>query len=558
MENPNLTSLLELICSTAEKFGERPLFMYSECDEDKVITYAQFNEYVQSIARGMINTGIGGKRVGIIGGTSPQWVAAYLASIITGGVAIPFDAGLNMDEIPKFVNFSDAEVFFATEKVYNYLSEHRSEMPCLKHVILLDSSRRDTEKCEFGTFSSLYSIGYNHPEIEIPEQDTEKMSELLFTSGTTGSSKGVMLSQKNVVAVINNGHERLYDILSPDDVMLSVLPIHHTYELSCGILAPMSFGAAVAINDSLRNVSKSMKKYRPTVMTLVPLFIDKLYDTVQRTVAKQNKEKIFAFAGAVSHAANAVGINIGGVLFKDVAKAFGGRLKTLVSGGAALNPKYVPLFRDMGIKIIQGYGITECAPLIAAVPVKSYNPKSCGKPLDNLQVLIDKENPTDDFGEIVVKGDNVFMGYYKNEEATAAVLSNGWFRTGDYGTMDKDGFLYITGRKKNVIVLQGGKNVFPEEIEEYLADIPLIAECVVLGREDEAHNVTITAIVYPNYDRAKEEGIAGEENIRKAIEDAVRANNRRMSNYKHITAVEFREEPFEKTTSQKIKRHLVK
>ncbi len=550
--------MLELLTSNAEKFGDHALFMYSEGDADKTLSYAEFSEYVQTVARGMIHAGIGGKRVGVLGGTSPQWVAAYLATVITGGVIIPFDAGLNLDEIPKFVNFSEAEVFFATEKVYTYLNEHSGEMPCLKHIILLDSSKRDTDKCEFGAFSSLYSIGYSHPEIAIPEQDVEKMSELLFTSGTTGSSKGVMLSQKNVMAVINNGHERLYDIIGPNDVMLSVLPIHHTYEMSCGILAPMSFGAAIAINDSLRNVSKSMKKYRPTLMSLVPLFIEKLYDTVLRTVAKQKKERIFAFANTVSHAANSVGLNIGGALFKDVSKAFGGRLKTLVCGGAPLNPKYVPLFRDLGIKIVQGYGITECAPLIAAVPVKSYNPRSCGKPLDQLQVLIDKEKPSDDFGEIVVKGDNVFLGYYKNEAATAAALSNGWFRTGDYGMMDKDGFLYITGRKKNVIVLQGGKNVFPEEVEEYLYEIPLIAECVVVGREDDEHKVTITAIVYPNYDRAKEEGIAGEENIRKAIEDAVRRTNRRMTSYKHVAAVEFRDKPFEKTTSQKIKRHTVK
>ena len=252
-----------------------------------------------------------------------------------------------------------------------------------------------------------------------------------------------------------------------------------------------------------------------------------------------------------------VKIDVRAKLFAQIREAFGGRLTKIVCGGAALNPALVDRFRDIGITVSQGYGITECAPLISVVPFDAYNPRSCGKVIPHMQVFIDKARTEDDFGEIVVKGDNVMLGYYNNPEATADVLSKGWFYTGDYGYIDENNYLYITGRKKNVIVLPGGKNVFPEEIEEYLESVELIEECVVLGREKDG-DVIITAIVYPNRTLAAERGISGEDAIREQIKDDIKSVNRRLIGYKQIRAVEFRDEPFEKTSTRKIKRFTVK
>jgi long-chain acyl-CoA synthetase len=259
----------------------------------------------------------------------------------------------------------------------------------------------------------------------------------------------------------------------------------------------------------------------------------------------------------MSRAAGKIGLDVRNVLFSKVKAAFGGRLKYIVCGGAALRPELVEIFETLGVRISQGYGITECAPLISVVPLNIYNPKSCGKLSGGMQIFIDKEKPDDDFGEIVVKGKNVMLGYYKNEEATKEVLSKGWFYTGDYGYIDEDNYLYITGRKKNVIVLQDGKNVFPEELEEYLSAVPLVNECVVVGREKDK-DICITALVYPDAEYAESIGLTKKEDIHLEIRNQINLINKNLVGYKRIAAVEFRQEPFEKTPTKKIKRFLVK
>ena len=555
-------SLYEHISLAAEEFGGRTLFAFERGGKDYEITYADFHEYVCSLSRAMIHLGLDQKRVILVGENCVEWVATYLATVTTGGVIVPIDVMLAKEQLESFVREADGEVLVYSNSWAEHIEQNADKFEGISTFIRLTDDTFDPKServCELQRFmrvSELAHTGNVIKDIEIPEQNTEVMSTLLFTSGTTGSSKGVMLSQTNICTVINSACKILYHI-NENDVLLSVLPVHHTYEMSAGILAPMYFGCKICINDSIKHVSKNLKKYQPTVMTLVPLFVEQFYNNILRNVKKQGIEKTFNRAIKISKAAGKVRLELGDLLFSKIKQAFGGRIRYLICGGAALRPELVETFEALGIHISQGYGITECAPLISVVPLNVYNPQSCGKLVDSLQIFIDKENPSDEYGEIVVKGKNVMLGYYKNEQATREVLSKGWFYTGDYGYIDRNKYLYITGRKKNVIVLQDGKNVFPEELEEYLGAIRLIKECVVVGRAKE-NDLSITALVYPDTDYAESIGLTLSEDVHTEIKNQINALNKKLVGYKRIAAVEFRTEPFEKTTTQKIKRFAIK
>ena len=557
-----VTSLYEHIKTAAEEFGENTLFAFERKGEDYTINYADFFEYVCSISRAMIHFGLDKKRVILVGENCVEWVSTYLATVITGGVIVPIDVMLNKEQLASFIEAADGEVLVYSDSWAEYIEGNADKMTGITNFVRLTDDVFDPSSeniCELQKFMSISNFAHTGnaiKDIEIPEQITDVMSTLLFTSGTTGSSKGVMISQGNICAVLNDIHKILYQIRE-DDVLLSVLPVHHTYEMSAGILAPMLFGATICINDSIKHVSRNLQKYRPTVMTLVPLFVEQFYANIKKNVRKQGIEKTFERALKMSRTAGKIGLDIRNMLFSKIKKAFGGRLRYIICGGAALRPELVEIFECIGVRISQGYGITECAPLISVVPLNVYNPKSCGKLVDGMQIFIDKEKPDDEFGEIVVKGKNVMLGYYKNEEATKDVLSKGWFYTGDYGYIDKNNYIYITGRKKNVIVLQDGKNVFPEELEEYLGALPLVSECVVVGREKE-NDLCITALVYPDAEYAESIGLTNNEDIYSEIKNQINLINKKLVGYKRIAAVEFRTEPFEKTTTRKIKRFAVK
>lgn len=565
MESNNrpVRSLYDNIVYAAEKFGDHCLFAFERNKVDYEISYVEFSEYVSAITRAFIKLGIAGKRVAIIGENCPEWIATYTAAITAGGVAIPIDVALSKEQIVAFTKTAECEVVAYSKTWASYIEEHVEEFEGVSTFIKLvdddfDFKTAQEHKLEkFTTVAKIAHTGNAITDIEIPEQDSDRMSIMLFTSGTTGTSKIVMLCQRNICAVINDARKPLA-AFNEDDVLLSVLPVHHTYELTCGIFAAMDHGCKICINDSIKHVSKNLKKYKPTAMAVVPLYVEVFYNTIMKTVRKQGIEKTFNMAIKISQVAGKVNIDLRKQLFGKVMEAFGGRLNKMVCGGAALRPELVEIFRAIGIDICQGYGITECAPLISVVPFGVHNPKSCGLISESMQVFIDKENPTDTFGEIVVKGPNVMLGYYKNEQATKEVLSpKGWFYTGDYGYVDDNNYLYITGRKKNIIVLQDGKNVFPEEIEEYLTAIALIKEVVVVGRQKD-NDLAITALVYPDIEYAESIGLKSKEEIYNSIREKINETNRKLVGYKRIMAVEFRTEPFEKNTSQKIKRFLYK
>ena len=560
--NRPVKNLFDNFAFAAEKFGDHPLFKFERAKVDYEISYKEFHQYAAAMTRAYIHLGLAGKRVAIIGENCPEWIATYLAAITSGGVAVPIDVALSKEQLVEFAKMAEVEVLAYSKTWAPFVEENADEFEGVSTFIKLADTEFDYKTAaehelkRFTTAEKIVHTGNAVTDIAIPAQDVERMSIMLFTSGTTGTSKIVMLSQKNIVTVINSARVPLAEI-DENDTLLSVLPVHHTYELTAGIFCASDHGCTIAINDSIKHVTKNLKKYRPTCMAVVPLYVEVFHNSIMKNVRKMGIEKKFQFAIKATRFADKLNINLRKQLFGKVLEAFGGRLCKLVCGGAAIRPELIDTFNALGIEIVQGYGITECAPLVSVIPFGVYNPKSCGKVVDSMQVFIDKENPTDEFGEIVVKGDNVMLGYYKNEEATKEVLSKGWFYTGDYGYVDENNYLYITGRKKNIIVLQDGKNVFPEEIEEYIAAIPHVKECVVVGREKD-NDLAITALVYPDFEYTSSIGLEAKEDVYNAIREEINVMNRKLVGYKRVAALEFLDEEFEKTPSRKIKRFLYK
>ncbi|MBO4983733.1 MAG: AMP-binding protein [Clostridia bacterium] len=566
-----LNCIYDLYKRGADLYGAHPLYRFNKDKEEMVsVNYDEYMPFLQKMTLAFSQLVNKDEKVVVLGETSVQWITAYVSTVTAGGVIVPLDPGILEDEMVNFINLAEAKVVVYSKTFEKLFQERGNELKTVEMFVQTDKSsftlttEEAYEASRYTTFNNILALGeYLYANLGeegfvLPEQDNEKLSILLFTSGTTGTSKGVMLCQKNICAVMK-GIEPTLNVLTPDDAVMSVLPIHHTYEMSAGILAPMLYGCTINISDGIKYVAKNMKQFQPTIMTLVPLFAATLYKTIMKSVQKQGKEKTLKTGIKVSNFLLKLHVDLRKKLFAQVLEALGGRLKYFVVGGAALNPELVDSFKSLGIHISQGYGITECAPLISVIDLKDYNPSSCGKAIPGMQVMIDKEHPDDLTGEIVVKGDNVMLGYYNAPELTDEVLNNGWFRTGDYGYVDKRGYIYITGRKKNIIIASNGKNVFPEEIEEYISEISLVEEVVVVGRDEKRNGeISIVAVVVPNMDECEAQGLTDDEAIYNTLHERINEVNKKLVAYKHINQVEIRKEPFEKTAAKKIKRFLVK
>ena len=546
------------------KHGERVAYSYFDKARNlHDVTYSELCAKIKNIAAGIDSLGLSGARIAIIGETSVEWVASYIAVLASGGVVIPMDKELDITQIEAFLESVSATAIIYSASFNGKFDAAKKAHKSLKTFIPIspdENELKNTRSKKSVAFEKLLengeaavAEGYSFP----PVTDREKLAELLFTSGTTGTSKKVMLSQKNIFSVVSAAAATVE--FTPDDTIVSVLPIHHTYELAC-MIAGLDYGMHICINDSLTRVLKNFQIFKPTGLVLVPLFIYTMYKKIWSEAKKSGRENKLKIGMGASRAMMAMGIDKRRELFADVINAFGGRLEKIVCGGAALNPKMIEFFENIGISIYEGFGITECAPLTCVTPYYARKYGSVGPAVPCCQVRIAGEAKNDyGFveGEIQVKGDNVMIGYYENPEANEeAFTADGWFRTGDMGFLDNDQYLFITGRLKTVIVLENGKNVFPEEIEEYIANIEEIAEAVVVGRDTDTEKVDLVAIAYPDYTKFPENAAA--EEILSAIEKKIDAMNKTLPTYKRIARVELRDTEFEKTTSKKIKRHLVK
>ena len=559
---PRASDMLDLL-EQVRDHGDRIAYRYYVGKEIKDMTYGQLYTSVCQCAAAFDTMGLKGSRIAVIGDTSPQWIITYMATLAAGCVAVPMDKELDPAEICKFLNIVEAKAIIYSksfnEKFVDAIQNNKTGVQYFVPVTPAYDSTFDSKVITFDEVlakgeARIAESGYTFPAVE----SRETMAEMLFTSGTTGTSKCVMLSQKNIFAAVNAACETV--CFSPEDVIMSVLPVHHTYELMCLIAASL-FGMEVCINDSLRHVMKNLQIFKPTGLVLVPLFLNTMYKKIWSEAERTGKDKVLKTALATSKTMLSMGIDMRRKLFKTVLDSFGGRLDHIICGGAKLNPDLIAAFEDFGISVFEGFGITECSPLTNVTPYYNRKYGSIGPSVPCCRCRIADASMGEHGypeGELQIKGDNVMMGYYNNPEANAASFTeDGWFRTGDVAYKDEEGFVYITGRMKSVIVLENGKNVFPEEIEEYLDEIDAIAECVVIGRKaPDSDEVLLTVVAYPNYEKLPA-GVS-EEVIHETIYKQIMQINRRLPSFKQMKALELRSTEFEKTTSKKIKRHLVK
>lgn len=560
-----VSTLRQVTLTNYQKRPEKPLFRYlagaGAVDE---LTYGDFHYKSEKMIASLKKKGFSGKRVAVIGETCPEWIITFFSVISAGGVIIPFDKELLVSEIKGFLEISKADAIVFSPKYAKKYAELKEAgaLDALEYIIPVSDSEmgeyEDDRVVEFEKF-----ISDAEPENILPSEVMRakprgEMSIMLFTSGTTGSSKCVMLSERNIMSCANAACESVN--FTSEDVTMSVLPMHHTYELAITV-AEMLYGATVCINDNLKHVLKNLKLFKPSAMVLVPLFVTTFHKKICDEVRKKGKERQLQIGMTAANTMRVFGVDVREKLFGDILAAFGGNLKKIICGGAAMDPSLMKFFDSLGIELCEGYGITECSPLIAVNPYYKRKYASVGPAVPCCEVMIDAES-TDEkgriVGEILVKGENVMIGYYDNPEANLDVFTDdGWFRTGDVGYMDSDKYIYITGRKKTVIVLNNGKNVFPEEIEEYLSKIESIKECVVVGRDKgDGSEIMLTAVVYPDFASYPEDETI--DNIAEDIKKQVLELNRKLPSFKQIRNIDIRKTEFEKTTTKKIKRFLVK
>lgn len=501
-------TIKDIITYSTEKFADMTAFKYIDGKEIAEKKYSDVKNDSEAISCVLSKLNLDGKHIALIGTSSYPWIISYFGIVNSGSVAVPLDASLPANELYELINRSDSSALFYDKAQKAVADGVRENCPAITHIICLQDDY--SADCEYS-----YSLSSLMKECNCSGYDTEidpdKMCTLMFTSGTTGKSKGVMLSNRNLASNV----EACVVQIEPGTVSMSVLPIHHSYCLTSDILKSLSLGSCICINDSMLHFTKNLRKFQPRVMLLVPLIIETIYHQLRDTKAEIPKEMI-------------------------AKAAFGGNLEIIFSGGAYLNPDLVDFFAEYGISILQGYGMTECSPVISNNNQINSKNGSIGKPLSNCSVKFVDE-------EICIKGTSVMMGYYKMPKETAEALDeDGWLHTGDLGYLDDEGFLYITGRKKNLIILSNGENISPEELENALGKNDLIME--VLVREN---GQAIEAEIFPDLEYAEKQGISDvNAQLQKIIDDF----NKDMPLYKRINSFKTRDVEFEKNTTKKIKR----
>ena len=560
-ESRPITDLKDMLVSSVKLYGDNVAFMqkFAKDEPYRSITYKETLDTVNALGTALISKGLKGKRIAIIGENCYQWATSYLAVICGTGIVVPLDKELSTNELKQLVKEAEVSAVMFTEKyAERFMEIKESAETSLELLIKLNGSKEFDNVLSYSGLISegrMLLDGGDRSFVDAKIVNDE-MSELLFTSGTTGIAKGVMLSHKNICFDLMIAPTILK--VHTWDIFFSVLPVHHTYEGTCGFLMPLYKGASIAYCEGLKYIVKNLSEVRPTMFLGVPALFETLYKTIMKNVRKQGKENLVRKVMAVNKVTQKIGIDINKKLLKDILKVFGGRMRVLISGGAAIDPVILQFFNDLGFIAVQGYGLSECAPMGALNPDqhKYMRNASVGHILPGMDVKIEDKDE-DGIGEICLKGDNVMLGYYKNPEETAKVIKDGWFYTGDQGYIDEEKFIYITGRKKNVIIASNGKNVFPEELEYYLSKSKYISESMVWGAEDEkSGDITIVAAIIPDLEEV-EEAIgkdADDEQIKALLWKEVDKINEDLPMFKKIKKVSLRHEEFEKNTSKKIKR----
>ena len=543
-----VTNFKEMIERSAQIYKTRTAFKLKNKDgEIYSKTYEEVKNDIYALGTELIENGLTNKRIAVIGKNSYKWAISYLASSIVG-VVVPIDKELHSDDVINFMNVAECECILGDGKNLKTITENIEKLNN-KKTIFVDFEKSFEHYLEAGK-TLLEKGNTKFEEIKI---NPDEMKILLFTSGTTGNAKGVCLSQRNICSNILS----IYGIVKVKrrDLFFSILPLHHTYECTIGFLLPLYSGASICYCDGLRYISKNMLEYHPSVILCVPLLLESMYKKIMKSLKKSLPEKYTKDGG---NPIDKLPFILRKIVSRKVKNTLGGRLRVFIVGAAAVNPEIANTFDKLKLNSLQGYGLTECAPLVAGNTDFFKRNDSAGLPIPTVEYKI--ENPNQEgVGEIIVKGPNVMLGYYNMPEETEKVLKDGWFHTGDLGKIDENGFLYITGRCKSVIVTKNGKNIYPEEIESYLNESPLIAESLVIGTHKENDDETyVNAQIFPNKEAITEylKGtVPTKEEIKKVISDVIANVNSKIPNYKHIKDFAIRDSEFEKTTTQKVKRY---
>jgi long-chain acyl-CoA synthetase len=559
----------EVVDSSAALFSQDPAFrLKDENGEYYDVTYEQFRNDVYALGSAIDNSGFENGKIAVIGHNSYHWALSYLAAVCSGNVAVPLDKDLSFDDLDNFLNAAQCGLVFADDAAMQKFISGKDRLR--KDIVFVntDSHTDDENAYSFDTYMSTgrkcaEEKNDAYKKFEGTKTDPDALSILIFTSGTTGSSKGVMLSQNNVCSDIV-ANSKVCDF-HPGDRMLSVLPLHHTYECSLGFMEVIYNGCCISYCEGLMHLMKNMQEVQPTVFVTVPLMMEKIHGRIMKSIGEKKGGRFaLAMGKFLAGAGNAVGISANDKIFNEILRNFGGHLRLVIMGAAPCNAEVVDDFKTFGVKIYLGYGLTECAPLVAGNNDGLCTSDSVGNPLPGIYVKIKDPDETG-AGEILVKGPNVMLGYYNDPEATAAVFEDGWFRTGDLGTFDEQtNIVRIKGRLKNVIVTKNGKNIYPEELEYHLNNSPYIAESLVTGVaadsiEGDLDDIVVQANIFPDMKAIKEKLKKAEvsvEEATKVVTDSIKDINKKLPNYKKISKVDMRDSEFVKTTTAKIKRYI--
>ncbi len=559
-EVTHVENLRDVIKNRLRDFPENPVFLHKEKKGGDYVPVSteKFDHDIDSLGTALMSKVKKGARVAILSETRYEWYVSYLGTTNGVGCIVPIDKELHPDEILNCLERAEIEVLIFSKTKLDAVNAIYDKVPTIKHYVCMDS----TSDSRFEMFTDYLKEGEkllkdgDRTFLDTPI-DPNEMTILLFTSGTTSKSKAVMLCQRNICKNLEAMFSMLY--IDKNDVFFSVLPLHHTYECTCGFLGQIYRGTTVAICEGLKYIKTNIKEAKPTAVLMVPVMLEMFYKGIMKNLnADPKKAKKLQTGIKLSNFLLKFKIDVRKKLFKELHDVFGGNMRLIILGGAPVNPEMLKFFQEIGFICLQGYGLTECAPILALNRDCDFNDKAAGLPLPGCEIkVIDQDE--NGVGEFIAKGDNVFLGYYKDPENTSAALdSDGYYHTGDLGYIDKDGFCIITGRKKNVIIAKNGKNVFPEEIEYLLSLSPFVAESVVSGVVDEVKDdIIIVATIYPDMEEVTKElgPNPSKEEIQKLLESASSKVNEKLEIFKKIKKTIYQDHEFEKNTSKKIKRY---
>lgn len=555
---PYISSIQDMLIKSCSEFKDKiALEDYLNISISKV-TYGELFDNIIKFGKSLLKTGLTERdHLAVIGENRVQWGISYLTAMYFNFVIVPVDRSLSENDIINIIYESDAKALVFSGSVQNMICEMKSSLYKVRYFISMDLPE---DKDGFYSMVKMINQQNNNHE-KLPEVKPDELAEIIYTSGSLGRAKGVMLTQKGLAANLMGMTSMIK--VSPEDRFIGILPLHHTYQCTCGFLCALYAGASAHFTRSLKTILEDIKNSKATIMLGAPLLYNKLYSKIIKSIS-ENKTKAIVIPSLIwlTNIFKRISRkNYKKVIFEELHQKFGGSMRLLIAGGAAPDPKVSKGFRNFGFDFVQGYGLTETSPILTLNRIDKFKDEAAGLPLPGVQIKIYQPDKYG-VGEIYAKGDNIMPGYYKNEKITSESFDKGWFKTGDLGFIDKDGFLHLNGRKKNVIIANNGENVYPEEIEDLLNRSPFIIESLVFGEKDEKHDEVIACQIVADSEAfisyaEKNNTKLTDEIVNTVIADVIKKTNKELAPFKRIKKFYLREKEFEKTTTQKIKRHLV-